>query len=33
MVNADCMNNTDNPNECKFKRDDYKECLHHKKEV
>ena len=28
-----CMRETDDPRKCKAKRDDYLECLHHRKEV
>jgi len=28
-----CMENTDNAKDCSLKREDYFECLHHKKEV
>lgn len=28
-----CMRETDDPRKCKERRDDYLECLHHRKEV
>ena len=33
LVFAQCMSNTDAPYKCRDLRDDYLECLHHRKEV
>lgn len=30
---SECMSKTDDPKSCKDFRDDYLECLHHRKEV
>jgi len=32
-LSRQCMRETDDPRKCKERRDDYLECLHHRKEV
>ena len=33
MLLLQCMSDTDNPRKCHSYREDYLECLHHRKEV